>query len=68
MVYGVKSGDDEAFLEIWKAFVLRWNEVLPELPLSSYIYITVFPDWLEGYEENAYWDFDKAIVYSSIGD
>ena len=68
MVYGVESGDDEAFLEVWKAFVKRWNEVLPELPLASDVYVTIFPDWLEDYEEYSYWDFDKAIVYATIGD
>ncbi len=68
MTSKVESGDDEAFLEKWKAFMLRWNELLPELPLYSGTFMTVFPDWLEGYEENAYWDFDKAIVYASIGE
>ena len=66
MTSGVESGDDEAFLEKWKAFMLRWNELLPELPLFSGTHMTIFPDWLEGYEENAYWDFDKAILYASI--
>ena len=67
LTIGVEPGDDKAFLEVWKDFVKRWNEVLPELPLSSNIYITVFPDWLEGYNEYTYWDFDKAILYASEG-
>ena len=66
MVYGVESGDNETFLEIWKAFILRWNELLPEIPLYSNIYVSVFPDWLEGYEQSSYWDFNQAILYANI--
>jgi peptide/nickel transport system substrate-binding protein len=66
MVYGVEPGDDEAYLEIWKAFILRWNELLPELPIYFNICVTVFPDWLEGYDQTAFWDFSQAILYASI--
>ncbi len=68
MVYGIESGDDESYLEIWKAFILRWNELLPELPLYTNIYVTVFPDWLEGYDQNSYWDFSQAILYADIAE
>ena len=66
MVYGVEPGDDETYLEIWKAFIQRWNELLPEIPLYSAFNITVFPDWLEGYEQSSYWDFSQAILYADI--
>jgi len=68
MVYGVEAGDDETYLEIWEAFIQRWNELLPEVPLYSNIYVTVFPDWLEGYEQTSYWSFENAILYASIVD
>ena len=67
MVYGVESGDDETYLELWKAFILRWNELLPEIPLYSATNITVIPDWLEGYDQSTYWDFGPAILDASIG-
>ncbi len=66
MVYGVEPGDDETYLEIWKAFIQRWNDLLPEIPLYSAINITVFPDWLETYEQSSYWDFSQAILYADI--
>ena len=66
MVYGVEPGDNEAFLDIWKEFILRWNGLLPELPLYSNIYISMFPDWLEDYEQNSYWSFEQAILYANI--
>ena len=68
MVYGVEPGDNEAYLKIWKAFIQRWNELLPEIPLYSNINITVFPDWLDNYDQNSYWGFGKAILYASIRD
>ncbi len=68
MVYGVEAGDDEAYLELWKAFIQRWNELLPEVPLYSNIYISVYPDWLEGYEQDSYWDFNQAILYANIAE
>ena len=68
MVYGVEAGDDEAYLEIWKQFIQRWNELLPEVPLYSNIYISVFPDWLQGYEQSSYWGFEQAILYATIAE
>ncbi len=68
MVYGVEAGDDEAYLEIWKQFIKRWNELLPEVPLYSNIYISVFPDWLQGYEQSSYWGFEQAILYATIAE
>ena len=66
MVYGVESGDNETYLKMWQDFMIRWNELLPELPLYSNIYITMYPDFLEGYEQSAYWSFEQAILYASI--
>lgn len=68
MVYGVEAGDDEGYLEVWKAFIQRWNELLPEVPLYSNVYISVYPDWLEGYTQDSYWDFNQAILYATIAE
>ena len=68
MVYGVEAGDDEGYLEIWKSFIKRWNELLPEVPLYSNIYISVYPDWLENYNQDSYWDFNQAILYATIAE
>ena len=68
MVYGVEAGDDETYLEIWEQFIQLWNELLPEVPLYSNIYVSVFPDWLEDYEQTSYWSFENAIVYAKIVD
>ena len=66
MVYGVEAGDDATYLDMWQKFMDRWNELLPDVPLYSNIYYTVHADWLEGYEQSSYWDFEQAILYASI--
>lgn len=66
MVYGVEAGDDETYLKMWQDFIIRWNELLPNLPLYSNVYYTIYPEWLEGFEQNSLWGFEDAILYASI--
>ena len=68
MVYGVEAGDDDKYLEIWQNFIKLWNELLPEVPLYSNIYVSVFPEWLENYEQTSYWSFENAILYATIAE
>ena len=68
MVYGVEAGDDAGYLEVWKKFIQRWNALLPEVPLYSNIYISVYPDWLGNYTQDSYWDFNQAILYATIAE
>ena len=66
MVYKAAPGDDAAFLDYFQKFIIRWNELLPEIPLYCNDYHTFFPSWLENYNESSMWDFQKAILYASI--
>ena len=68
MVYGIESNDTEGYLSVWRQFVARWNELLPEVPLYSNVYVTMYPDWLEGYEQDSFWDFQQAIVYCTVAE
>ena len=66
MVYKAAPGDDATFLDYFQKFIIRWNELLPEIPLYCNDYHTFFPSWLENYNESSLWDFQKAILYASI--
>ena len=66
MVKDVEPGDYESYLDLWQQYILRWNQLLPEIPLYSNIMVTAVPEWVEGYEENSFWNFAKCIVYASI--
>lgn len=68
MVYGVDSSDAESYMAYWKAFVMLWNDMLPQIPLYSNVYITMYPDWLEGYEQDSFWDFNQAILYATVAE
>ena len=67
MVYDEEvMGNEELYLDLWAQYIERWNYMLPEVPLYSNIYITALPTWVEGYEQNALWSFQSAILYASI--
>ena len=68
MVYGVDSTDTEAYLTLWRLFIQRWNELMPQVPLYSNVYITMYPDWLENYAQDSFWDFQQAIVYATVAE
>ena len=66
MVYGVDPSDTDTYLDLWQKFIIRWNQLLPEVPLYSNVYYTVYPDWLQGYEQSSMWEFNQAILYASV--
>lgn len=66
MVYGVDPSDSEGYRKLWVDFIDLWNEELPEIPLYSNIYYTIFFDQLENYQENPLWGFSKAILYANL--
>ena len=47
---------------------MRWNELLPEIPLYSNIYYTVFFDKLQNYEQSPLWGFENAILYATLAE
>lgn len=67
MVYGVEFGDKEAYLANWVKFIERWNELLPEIPLYSNIYYSVYNAKIKNFNEGALWDFTQAILYATVG-
>ena len=68
MVYGVESTDPDTYLDLWQQFILKWNDLLPEIPLYSNVYYTVHADWLENYQQSSLWEFHQAILYASVKD
>lgn len=66
MVYDVEEGDDEAYLDLWQKYIIRWNELLPDLPLYCNTYVTAYPTWLKDYDQDSFWSFQSAILYASI--
>ena len=66
MVFGVEPGDYDTYLDMWQKFVVRYNEVLPRVPLYANIYVSVYPNTLSNYVEGPFWGFSRAIVYADF--
>lgn len=65
MVYGVEPGDEATYLSLWEKYIIRWNELLPMVPLYSNIYVTVYPNTIDNYAEDSFWGFEHAILYAN---
>lgn len=66
MVYGIDPSDKAGYLDVWQRYIKRWNELVPDVPLYSNIWVTMFPDWLENYEQDSFWSFEQAILYATV--
>lgn len=65
MVYGVEPGDEATYLSLWEKYIIRWNELLPMVPLYSNIYVSVYPNTIDNYAEDSFWGFERAILYAN---
>ena len=65
MVYGVEPDDEATYLDLWEKYIVRWNELLPMVPLYSNIYVTVYPNTIDNYAEDSFWGFERAILYAN---
>lgn len=65
MVYGVEAGDEATYLSLWEKYIIRWNELLPMVPLYSNIYVSVYPNTIDNYAEDSFWGFECAILYAN---
>ena len=66
MVYGVESGDNQAYLDVWVQFIQEWNRYLPAVPLYSNVYYDVMNAKIHNLECNSLFDFDQAVVYATV--
>lgn len=65
MVYGVEPGDEATYLSLWEKYIIRWNELMPMVPLYSNIYVSVYPNTIDNYAEDSFWGFERAILYAN---
>lgn len=65
MVYGDVTTYEE-YREAWTDYIIRWNEILPELPLYSNHYYDFFHRNLMGYYVDSLWTFGRAIKFAHM--
>lgn len=61
MVYEAET--NEEFLENWVEYIVRWNELVPEIPLYSNLYHDVYNAKIGGYVVNPDWTVADAMLY-----
>ena len=66
MVYKVEPGDKASYLQYWFDFIVRWNELLPEVPLYSNIYHDVYNEKLQNWDVDGFWDFSYGLLYAWV--
>ena len=62
----VEPGDYDTWLGLWQQLIVRWNFLMPDVPLYSDEYHDFFSNSLTGYEPDALWQWQHAIMYSSL--
>ena len=66
MVYSVEPGDRERFSDIWVEFIVRWNELLPDIPMYSNTYYDIHSSRLRNYDVNTFWDWSDQLLYCTV--
>lgn len=65
MVY-INPGDNDAFKENFVKFIVKWNDLLPDLPLYSNLYHDFYNEKLKDYEPTAYHEVARALIYAYV--
>lgn len=58
--------DKDGFKKKFVDFIVRWNELLPDIPLYSNIYHDFYTDKLQNYNMNSLIKIPDAILYSYV--
>ena len=64
MVYNAKT--EEEYNEWWKAYIERWNELMPDIPLYSNMYYDVFNAKITGLKTSPFFGVARAIIYADV--
>lgn len=64
MVYNATNEDE--YNQWWMAYIERWNQLLPDIPLYSNYYYDVYNANIENFETSPFFGPARAILYSNI--
>ena len=62
---GTEPGDEESFLNTWLDFQVRWQELLPQIPLYSSEYFDIFDYAVKGMNTSPFheWPYEICNIY-----
>ena len=64
MVYDATT--EEEYNKWWQAYIERWNELLPDVPLYSNWYFDIYNSKIEGLVTGPFWSPVDALLYCTI--
>lgn len=64
MVYDATT--EEEYNKWWMAYVERWNELMPDVPLYSNYYFDVYNAKIEGFKTSPFWSPIDALLYCTV--
>ena len=64
MVYNATTEDE--YNEWWEAYIERWNELMPDIPLYSNYYYDVYNANIENFQTSPFFGPARAILYANI--
>ena len=64
MVYDAVT--EEEYNQWWQAYIERWNELMPDVPLYSNYYFDIYNAKIENFETSPFWSPVDALLYCTI--
>ena len=64
MVYDATT--EEEYNKWWQAYIERWNELMPDIPLYSNYYFDVYNAKIQNFETGPFWGPADAILYCYV--
>ena len=64
MVYDATT--TEEYNQWWMAYIERWNELMPDIPLYSNYYFDIYNSKIENFETSPFWSPVDALLYCTV--
>ena len=66
MVYNVKPNDTKEFNKWFYQYMIRWNELLPDIPLYSNIYFDAYNSDILNFQTTPFFGVTNALLYCGM--
>ncbi|MDR1704339.1 MAG: ABC transporter substrate-binding protein [Clostridiales bacterium] len=67
-MYYMEPGNKEAFDEKYLEYIIRYNELMPNIPLYSNTYFDFYSPRLQNYDIDSLYDLRYAILYATLAE
>ena len=64
MVYDART--EQEYNQWWGAYLQRWNQLLPDIPLYSNYYFDIYSSRLQNFDTGPFWSAVDALLYCTV--